>query len=364
MNFSWTLFKYLTWRISIGVTGVILGLTALILMIDVVDLLQTVGKRASITLPQVILMAILRTPKLIEVLLPFAFLFGSMWAFYQFNRRSELAAMRAAGVSAWRIVGAGLLVAVVFGVCAIVALNPLASTFMRQAERMEAEATGIQANIISLESSGVSLRLPEPNGAATVYASRVNAESGVFENVIALRESQSGAFIERIDAVQGRFADGSLSLNNARVTRTNAQTHEVGLVRISTPLTFNELQNSAAPPQTMSVWELPRFIKLAGEAGFPVARYRLHWHDRLSTPLKLAAMVLIAAAFSMRPLRGGGAGRLALYAIIAGFVLYVFSDLSGALGESGLAPAALAAWTPTIAALLLAGTLLLHVEDG
>ena len=43
-------------------------------------------------------------PRSILVLLPFAFLFGVLGAFVDLNRKSELIAMRAAGVSAWRFI--------------------------------------------------------------------------------------------------------------------------------------------------------------------------------------------------------------------------------------------------------------------
>ena len=75
-------------------------------------------------------------------------------------------------------------------------------------------------------------------------------------------------------------------------------------------------------------------------------------------------MVLIAAAFSMRPTRAGGAFKLAVGSILAGFALFIVSEISTAIGESGLAPAALSAWIPAIVASLAAITVLLHVEDG
>jgi lipopolysaccharide export system permease protein len=74
--------------------------------------------------------------------------------------------------------------------------------------------------------------------------------------------------------------------------------------------------------------------------------------------------VLIAAMFSLRPVRSGGALKLLLLAIGAGFLLYVISEVSEAFGESGIAPVALAAWAPAIAVTLAAITGLLHLEEG
>ena len=47
-------------------------------------------------------LTLLKTPMLVEQTLPFVVLAGAMMAVIGLNRSSELVAMRAAGVSAWR----------------------------------------------------------------------------------------------------------------------------------------------------------------------------------------------------------------------------------------------------------------------
>ena len=128
-------------------------------------------------------------------------------------------------------------------------------------------------------------------------------------------------------------------------------------------LSLDDFRKNVPPPESMSVWDLPRFILLAESAGLSTIRYNIRFHDLCSTPLKLTAMVLIAALFSMGPVRAGGALRLFLGAVGAGFGLYILSELSAALGESGVAPAALAAWTPAIVAVMIAAALLMRQEE-
>ncbi|MCB2099009.1 MAG: LptF/LptG family permease [Parvularculaceae bacterium] len=74
-------------------------------------------------------------------------------------------------------------------------------------------------------------------------------------------------------------------------------------------------------------------------------------------------MVLIAAIFSMGPVRSGRPMRLFLGAAGAGFGLYVLSEISTALGESGVAPEALAAWAPAIIAVIFAVAVLMRHEE-
>ena len=119
-----------------------------------------------------------------------------------------------------------------------------------------------------------------------------------------------------------------------------------------------------ASPGTISFWSLPGFIKGLEAAGVSAARHRMHWQAQLALPLLLPAMVLIGAAFSMRHVRFGGLGLMALGAIGTGLAYFFLANVTQAFGGSGAIAAPLAAWIPPVAMTLLALGLLLHLEDG
>jgi Flp pilus assembly pilin Flp len=79
-------------------------LTTVVALVDFVELSRTVGNRVDVSYNEVLRLTALNLPSIILVLLPFAFLFGVLGAFVDLNRKSELIAMRAAGVSAWRFI--------------------------------------------------------------------------------------------------------------------------------------------------------------------------------------------------------------------------------------------------------------------
>ena len=134
--------------------------------------------------------------------------------------------------------------------------------------------------------------------------------------------------------------------------------------KIPINLSAQDLSEQVAAPETISLWNLNRFIRLAQATGLSTRAYYLRYHDLLSTPLKLLGMVLIAAGFSMRPTRMGGALVLVVFSIATGFILYIITEIATALGEAGSVPLVVAAWSPAIIATLLAITGLLHLEDG
>jgi lipopolysaccharide export system permease protein len=55
---------------------------------------------------------------------------------------------------------------------------------------------------------------------------------------------------------------------------------------------------------------------------------------------------------------------MVLYALIGGFLIFFLRSFAQVLGENGQIPILVAAWSPPIAAALLALSLLLHLEDG
>ena len=108
-----------------AVAGALAVIGSVVLLIEFVDISRTVGGRAEIGFAEVLWLTMLKAPATMLVLLPFCFLFGTLTAYMGLNRRSELIAMRAAGVSAWRFILPAALAAFLIGALTIAALNPL-----------------------------------------------------------------------------------------------------------------------------------------------------------------------------------------------------------------------------------------------
>jgi len=114
----------------------------------------------------------------------------------------------------------------------------------------------------------------------------------------------------------------------------------------------------------MSFWELPGYVSLLEQSGFSAQRHRLQFNALLAKPLLFCAMVLVAASFSLRMQRRGGAIALLMSGVAVGFLLYFLSDVVFALGLSARIPILLAAWAPAGVSMIFGVSMLLHLEDG
>src|SRR5262245_13616962 len=112
-----------------------LGVIALaIVLVDVVEQMRTVGSRTQITILTAFSLTMMKTPRIIMETLPFAMLVGSILTFSQLSRRSEIPAIRAAGVSAWRFLGPAMALALGIGVLMVTVLDPLATRLSAEFE--------------------------------------------------------------------------------------------------------------------------------------------------------------------------------------------------------------------------------------
>jgi lipopolysaccharide export system permease protein len=175
---------------------------------------------------------------------------------------------------------------------------------------------------------------------------------------------ENNKFIGRMDAKSASLENGQWHLHDVEINKPGETPTHTDDVMLKTDLTTGQIQDSFASPVTLSFWQLPAFIHTLEKAGFSAIHHRMYWHTILATPLLLCAMILIGAVFSLRLPRRGGVMLLIVTGIITGFLVHFITNLSAAFGQSGTIPVILAAWAPTLIALMIGGGLLLHLEDG
>ena len=299
-----------------------------------------------------------------QKVLPFAALFGGMLAFVRLTRTNQLVVARAAGLSVWQFLFPALVIALLAGFLVVMVFNPLASATTSLYESLESKHLRGRASLLAVSKSGLWLRQADTNGQSVIHALGVSQHGAELSDVIVFLYDSGGRFTGRIDARVAVLEAGYWQLADTLITGPDQPAKRAGEYQLPTTLTLAQIQDSFASPETMSFWSLPRFIETLEKAGFSALRHRLHWHSVLAGPLLLCAMVLIAATFSIRLTRRGGAGLLVAGGVFAGFLLYFLSDVVYAMGLSGAIPVVLAAWAPAGIFALLGLTMLLHLEDG
>jgi lipopolysaccharide export system permease protein len=360
-----TLSLYIGMRFLIAIFAVFGLCTALIFMIDFVEMLRQAGKYGSVSGWMLAWITVLRLPAYTELLLPFAVLVGSIGALLMLARKSELAVMRAGGMSVWQFLRPGLAVALILGVTSSLAFNPLAATARDRAERLYGEAFGRESTgSLGKGSSGPWLRQDGLDGQSVLSAASARRRGTELTTVTAFVYDKAGVFSERVDAKSAKLEEGFWVLEDALVSGVGRQPESFGKYLLSTYLTPERAADAFGTLISVSFWELPDLIYVAEKAGLSTTSLRTQYELLLTRPLLCIAMVFLAATVSLRSFRSGGIQTIVVTGMVGGFGFFLFAEISRQVGTAGLAPVWAAVWVPVLLAILCSVTVLLHQEDG
>ena len=360
----WTLTRYLALQFATSVATILALVLVVVFIFDILAMGQRFGAKEGITFATIMSMSILKMPNLLEDTIPFATLLGAAWSFSSLSRSSELIVARAAGVSAWQFLAPALGLGFISGVILIMAYDPLAAAMIEREEALESKYLHSQTSLLDVSSTGLWLRQVNQGAPAIINAQKVSDHGARLEDVVIYTTTAQDQFTGIVTAKVATLEPGRWLLEHGAIRRVGSENEPMPIAEFGTELTRGQIQDSFASPKTMSFWQLPRFIRLAEQAGFSALRHRLHYYSMLATPLLLCAMVLLAAVFALRVQRGRGLGVIAIGVLMAGFLLYFTTSFSNALALGNIVPVTLAAWAPAATATLLGVAFILHFEDG
>ena len=364
MNVSRTLSLYIGRKYFSWLMITFFSLSMVVFVFDFVELLRRASNKPQATFDIVLQMGLLKLPNMMELLLPFAVLFGAMSAFYRLTRSQELVIARASGVSVWQFIFPTMILSFLLGIFMLTLFNPVASTMLARFEQLESRYLQGEKSQIAIIKDGVWLRQSMEGFQAVIHADRLSQQDMSLQRVTVFQFVNNDNIVGRIDAESANLRAGFWQLNSAYVSDLKTKPVFYETAKLPTNLTHANILDSFATPETLSFWQLPGFIHVLEQAGFSAIRHKLHLNTLYALPILLCAMVLIAASFSLRMPRRGQTTVMIIGGIFAGFLLYFLSDVVTALGISSRIPIVMAAWTPPVAVVLLGIAFLLHQEDG
>src|SRR5262245_17686455 len=359
-----TLGRYFALRFLTTFAGVFFGIIMLVALVDCIELMRHRAGDGESTMLTIATISFFRVPQLGEQIMPFAVLIAAMSSFLNLSRRLELVIARAAGMSAWQFVAPALLAAGLVGALATTLYNPAAAILQEKSKRLEVQTFGGSQSGLQQGGVGFWLRQRGPEGESIINAARTSEQGVRLGGVTVFTFDPNGRFKERIEAATAVLKPEFWDLEDARIYASNVPPVVNKSYALTTHLTAAQVRESFATPEAVPFWDLPTYIATAERAGLGAGRYELQYQKLLARPFLLAAMVLVAAAASLRFFRFGGVQKMILGGIASGFLLYVLSKVTEDLSKAQLMPPSAAAWTPALIGALIGFVALLYQEDG
>jgi LPS export ABC transporter permease LptG/LPS export ABC transporter permease LptF len=298
---------------------------------------------------------------------PLCSLVAVLITFGTFSRTSELTAMKATGVSLYRVVAPVLIVAAVLSALLFAFAESYLPGANRRQEALLSTIKGKPAQTYLRPDrkwmSGQTSGAAEPT--RIFYYQFFDADKNVFANLTVF-EFQPGSFTltRRIYASSARwderlgrwvfengwqrtFAGDSIAAYQTFTLETFPEIHEV-------PSYFKKEDRQS---QAMSFTELSAYIDDLKQSGFDTMRLRVQLNRKLAYPLITLVLAVLAVPFALSAGKRGslaGVGAAICVAICYWVVALLFENL----GNVNSLPAVVAAWSPDVL-FAIAGTYLL-----
>ena len=308
------------------------------------------------------------TPSMLYLTAPLAVLIGVLVTFSVLNRNSEIIAMKATGISLYRLVIPIVAIAACLSVCMFL----LDQYYLPQANRKQES----QRNVIKGRPAQTYLNPNEtwifgPKAAAgqpgcIFYYEFFDRDTNEFANLSVFEFEPSTfqltrrVFAKRVvwndDSGAWQFENGwvrDMQGSNVKGYRTFLETSFPEMH--ATPDYFKK---EDVPSDEMNFEQLYRYIRDLRQSGFDTKRLSVALWQKLSYPVVAIIMAVLAVPFALSVGRRGSITGIAI-AIGVALAYRVIDTLFGAMGNVNYLPAAMAAWSADILFALVGGYLLL-----
>jgi lipopolysaccharide export system permease protein len=363
MNQPLTISRYLGWQYLLWFLLFLGGLTGVIFLFEVAELLRRAAEKPEATFGVVLRMGFFKLPDTIEKILPFVVLFSGMFTFWRLTRSQELIVARASGLSAWQFLTPAMLVTLGFSLINIGLINPLGAQMNAKFRELE-ERVLDRRNSLELTGAGLWLRQQDKDRKYLLHADQVTPQPLTLKPLIAFVYDRQDNYLGRIDAAEAKLHGHEWRISKAWLNWQDRPTEYQAEMTLPTNLSLDKIQDSLAQPNTISFWDLPAFSRALTAIGLPATRHELAFQSMLARPLYLCGMVLFAAAFALRLNRRGGILNAMMAGVLVGSTLFALNNVVTALGANQTLPVFLAGWAIPLAALAAGNAVLLYLEEG
>jgi len=320
--------RYIALVIVTGTGIALLVILGLDIFFNVISQLDEVGT-GTYTLWKMFQFVVLTMPQSLYELFPMAALLGSLVGMGVLAANSELVAIRASGVSVWRIVRSVLQAGVLMLVVVILIGELVAPSAEYYGQKLRAAATNKTVSFLGTLGLWVrdgnyyinveNILTDEKLAGITIYEFDDDIRLSMI--MTAEQANYDADTWQLQDVEQTQFRDDHIEIKNFdRLERQTLVTPEL-------------LSAVVLKPQTMSVVAIAQLVEYLEENGLDSGRFRYAFWGRLMTPIASLVMLLVSVPFVFGGMRSVTLGQRIFIGILVGFGFYVVTQISTQMGQ-------------------------------
>lgn len=350
------LYSYVLQVTALRILAAAAILLGILQILDLLDVTAEILERG-LGIGGVLYHSLLRLPRMMEQVAPLSVLAGGLFAFGQLARENAVTAMRASGVSVYRLVAMTIpaaLCVMVIDYAAVELIAPRTDPALENWWRATAPAAK------QTEAEPRAFR----SGADLVVARAGGDRGARLDEVRIYRRDEAGRLVERISAPTATYENRGWRLHQpeiVRYTQDAAMTSSAVALAWPTRLKPADVQSLLSSDQIPSAATARRALR-GGGSERPESYYAVRVQRAFAEPVGILVMLMLAAPVALGNFRNREGAILSAGSLAAGLSFLVMDGLLTALGESAALAPFLAAWTAPVVFAAVATTVLLRME--
>ena len=346
---------YITKVIAIWTSVVLVILISFRSINVLVDELGYLG-RADYQMLEIIYVVLLRTPGFMYEVFPISLLLGGLMALGGLARNREIIALRAAGVSIWRLFRSLVKSGIILVLVGLFIGEVVAPGMLQQSEQLRAK--WLKYPSILQTKYGIWLR-----DANTFVNIRRIRPDGELRNITTYHFSEDGSLGLMRNALRAEYSvSKGWILRNVRETRfedPKVYSRTVSEVPMEAHLDSDMMTKLGVDPQILSIIDLYEYNSFLRRNEQSVPEYEVAFWSKLAIPALSILMLILAMPFALSTLRDTDIPRRLMMGAIVGVVVFLINKSANFIGIIyNVSPIALA-WGPVF---ILAGALVLYLR--
>ncbi|MGC1462602.1 MAG: LptF/LptG family permease [Terracidiphilus sp.] len=348
----------------------LLVLTGFVMLMLVFTFFDLVGDilRNHIPLPTVGDYLVNLTPDMLYQIAPLAVLIATLVTFGVLNRNSEIIAMKATGISLYRLVVPIVSISAILSICLFLFDQYYLPQANRRQEALRNTIKGRPPQTVTHPEHNWIFGQPRSGEPGRIfYYQFFDPDRQEFANLSVFEFDPSTFSITRHIFAARVFRNtdsGTWRFQNGWVR--DLQGADTVAFREFRQTTFSEIHEDPGyftteivPSQEMNFGQLDDLIRDLRQSGFDTMRLRVALWHKIAYPLIAVVMAVLAIPFALSMGRRGSLTAIAV-AIAVALAYFVVNGTFEAMGNVNYLPAALAAWSSDILFALVGGYLLLR----
>ena len=331
-------------------------LSVFVVIFLVVDIIEDIDKILdySITLREISMLYIYSIPQYINIAFPMAILISTVMTFTIFQKNNELTALKAAGISIYRLTIPFMILGVIFSIGMFFFENLIVtqSTTLKSELEQKYFKSGKKRQV----NNNILVQLDEDR---IISIGKFNHRTNVASN-ISIQKFNDNIMISRLDAESMKWENESWIANEIILRTFDSKNTFLPLVDSTLKININpiDLTEIHTKPAEMNYWALKAFVNRLKSNGREFRKWLVDLHFKTAFSFSSILMILFGISLSIQKPRSNllaGVGS----SIFVIFIYYVMIKLGQTMGYKGVIDPFLSVWSANIL-FLLSGIYLLY----